>query len=101
MDDVIAGLALNPEDIRIKASLLSRKGTIFSAGWGLQEQGEKYYTQTIELDPKQTLAHFNLGLLYKEQKKLVLAKKEFEEALKINPNHANAKIWKSRLKSTV
>ena len=63
LEDVMAGLALSPQDICIKASLLSRKGTVFGVR-GLEDQEEKLYTQAIEIYPKFSWPHNNLGSLY-------------------------------------
>ncbi|MDA0691246.1 MAG: tetratricopeptide repeat protein [Nitrospinae bacterium] len=83
--DVFAGLALNPKNIRIKASLIHRKGSAFH-DLGLMDQAKKYYKEAIELDPSFSLPHSNLGYLYQGQGNLEAAKKEYKEAIELDPS---------------
>lgn len=88
---VYAGLSLNPDNIRIKATLLHRLGSIYG-DLNSYDLGIKYYSEAIDLDPKFSWPHHNLGLLYKDHKKYDLAEEEFKEALRIDLGHANAHI---------
>lgn len=49
--------------------------------WGSAEEN---YQRAIKLNPDDTLAHFNLGLLYEEQQKLELARSEYQIAAQDN-----------------
>jgi tetratricopeptide (TPR) repeat protein len=40
----------------------------------------------VQLDPKLTDAHFQLGLLYEQRGELYNAIREFEEAVRLEPN---------------
>jgi len=88
--DVFAGLALNPKDVRVKASLIARKATIYHFT-GLRDFGVKFHKEAIALDPGFSWPHNNLGALYYDEGKLEKAKKEFEEALRLDPDDNTAK----------
>jgi tetratricopeptide (TPR) repeat protein len=45
----------------------------------------------LKLNPEYTDAHYNLGIAYKEKGLLNEAIKEFEETLKIQPDHEKAR----------
>jgi tetratricopeptide (TPR) repeat protein len=87
--DVFAGLALNPENTRIKATLIHRKASIYDNS-GLKDMGVKFYKEAIALDPDFLWPHNNLGILYSDQGKLEEAKKEYEEALRLDPGNHKA-----------
>jgi tetratricopeptide (TPR) repeat protein len=82
--DVFSGLALDPEDTRIKATLIHRKASIYHDS-GLKDLGIKFYKKAMEMDRKLSWPHHNLGTLYSEQGKLEEAKMEYEEALRLGP----------------
>ena len=82
--DVFAGLALNPADVRIKATLIHRKASIYDNS-GSKELGIKFYKKAIELDPEDSVAHNNLGGLYKKQDKLEDAEAEYKIAIELDP----------------
>lgn len=52
---------------------------------------------TLELEPRNTAALELLGLVYRRQGKTSLAKSAWEQALAIDPNHAGARFFLSRL----
>lgn len=59
--------------------------------WGFENyqkgdlgSAEENYQRAIKLNPDDTLAHFNLGLLYEEQQKLELARNEYQIAAQDN-----------------
>lgn len=51
---------------------------------------EELYRKALAIDPNYFTAHFNLGLYYKQNQKTEEAIREFEAALKSNPNSAEA-----------
>ena len=64
-------------------------------GWAYYNQGVysaaiDALQQAIKEDPKNPSFHYHLGMAYVQQKNFSLAKKEFESALEINPNFAQA-----------
>ncbi len=99
--DVFAGLALNPKDVRIKATLIHRKASIYLFA-GLKDFGVKFYKEAIALDPDFSWPHYNLGNFYFDQGELEEAKKEYEEALRLDPNDnmtkENLEILKREMK---
>ena len=48
------------------------------------------YNQVLEINPKNSAAHYNLGGIFKELKENEKAKSYFEKAIEIKPNLANA-----------
>ena len=51
----------------------------------------KEYQTTLRIKQNWAEAHFNLGIVYKEQGLFGDAKEEFKNALKINPNYVQAR----------
>ena len=86
--DVFAGLALNPKNTRTKASLIHRKGSIYN-NLGLEEV-IKSYNEAIDLDPRFSWPHYNLGRLYQNQSKLVEAEAEYKKAIELDPKYSPA-----------
>ncbi len=75
----------NPSDARyyfMLADCLSRNP---EARW--QRMAEENYTKATELDPWNAEYWMSLGRLYKKQGLRLRARKQFEEALKLVPNH--------------
>jgi tetratricopeptide (TPR) repeat protein len=89
LEYVYAGLSLKPENIRIKATLLHRLASIYEFQKN-SDLGVKYYSEAIDLDPKFSWPHNNLGNIYKDQKKYDLAEKEYKEALRLEPGYRNS-----------
>ena len=56
------------------------------------------HQESIRYDPDSALAHFNLAATYWKMRDLAGAKKEFAEVLRLDPNHAQARQYLSRLK---
>lgn len=56
-----------------------------------QHQAERNYTRTTELDPWNVDYWMSLGRFYKKRGLKLRARKQFEEALKLAPEHAEAK----------
>lgn len=52
-----------------------------------------YAERALELDPELADAHAVRGLLYMDQKRLLLAETSLRRALEINPAHTNARLW--------
>jgi len=89
LEDVYAGLALKPEDIRIKATLVHRKANNFMS-LGSQEQAEKFFKEAIKIDPLFSWPHNNLGNLFRNQGKEKEAEAEYKKALELDPGNADA-----------
>ena len=51
---------------------------------------EIFWTYTLQYNPGSSLAHTSLGSVYLQQNRFALAKKEFDEALRINPDDTAA-----------
>jgi tetratricopeptide (TPR) repeat protein len=58
---------------------------------GDREQTIAFYQKGIAICPDDDVAHYELGKAFAEQGSYAEAEKEFEAALKINPNFADAK----------
>lgn len=84
-----AGLDLQPEDIRLKATLTHRLGSIYG-GMGKVESEIKYYEEAVRLDPAFSWPHHNLGIIYHGQKNYHEAEKECKEAINLDPNFTGA-----------
>lgn len=81
-----SGLALEPEDQRIKAYLTHRLGTILQT-MPTEETVVKIYNSAIALDPNFSWPHNSLGLTYRYQKNFEAADKEFQEAIRLYPEN--------------
>jgi tetratricopeptide (TPR) repeat protein len=88
LTNVFAGLALNPENIRIQATLILRKGTIYE-DLGLEDQAIQYYKEAMELDPKFAWPHNNLGNVFDDQGKHEKAEFEYKKAIELDPKDAD------------
>ncbi|MBN1405299.1 MAG: tetratricopeptide repeat protein [Candidatus Omnitrophica bacterium] len=53
-------------------------------------KAEEAFKQSITLNPSYSMAHYNLGTLYLNQKKYNEAVKELEEAVRLNPGYTDA-----------
>lgn len=85
--DVYAGLYLNPENIRTKATLVHRKASVFYS-LGLKGQAIKYYNEAIELDPSFSWPFTNLGTINYEQGKLKEAEAQYRKTIELDPKYA-------------
>jgi len=56
-----------------------------------QKQAAELFTRAIEMDPKAPEPHMELGNLYLRSGMALRAKRVFENALKIIPNHPEIK----------
>lgn len=63
------------------------------------EEAERLYLKAIHLQPSNALYHVNLGVLYHRWNRRVQAVDSYRNALKINPNLANAKKYLEQLTS--
>lgn len=89
--DVFAGLALNPKNVRVKVTLIYRKGVIYF-NLGLIDEAVKLYNEAIILDPKFSWPHIGWGMVYRDQGKLEEAKKEYEIAIELDPKFGNPHV---------
>ena len=86
LQNVYAGLALEPEDIRIQATLVHRKANNF-ASLGSKEHAEKCFNEAINIDPSFSWPLNNLGLLYGGQGMYEKAEAEFRKAIALDPDN--------------
>jgi tetratricopeptide (TPR) repeat protein len=56
-----------------------------------------YYIKSIQLDERNAVAHFRLGLLFYRQKKGVEARTELAKAIKLDPDNAEAHYYLGRM----
>lgn len=82
-----AGLNLNPDNTRVKATLIYRIGSVYQ-GLKIPDLAIKYYKNALEEDPRFSWPHNELGLLYEEQKKYAEAEKEYKKAIVLAPKYA-------------
>jgi Tfp pilus assembly protein PilF len=68
---------------------LSLANIYFYVGQIALSEGE--YNAAIKINPIFVVAYTNLGQLYQSQKKWDLAEQQFQHALQIDPNNADAK----------
>jgi tetratricopeptide (TPR) repeat protein len=72
-------------------------GRLELAGPQQQQRAIRAYERALEIDPATPNVHYHLGLIYKERGDLSTAITCFEDALAVNPNDADARIWIERL----
>ena len=61
-----------------------------AAGRGNLDEAVKEYQKVLKLDSKNAKAHLNLGIVYGRQEKWGKEISEYEKALRIDPNFAEA-----------
>lgn len=54
------------------------------------DKARYFYKKSLELNPKEPMAHYNLALIYLEEGNLEKAENEFRLELDINPTYLNA-----------
>ncbi len=81
-------ISYSPEDSRLYFLLGDCQIRNPEARW--QRMAEQSYLKAIECDPWNAEYHVTLGRFYKKQGLSLRAKRHFEEALKIVPNHGGA-----------
>ncbi len=59
---------------------------------GNLEEAKAAYLESIALNPKIPMVHFNLGLVYKKMRDYPAAAGSLEEVLKLDPNHLDARV---------
>ena len=57
----------------------------------LRKKAERSFLKAIELEPWNPEALIGLGLLYKKEGLMARAKKQFEKAVEVDPEHAVAR----------
>jgi hypothetical protein len=55
------------------------------------------FQKVVELDPDNVDGHFNLGLAYQKKGEIEKSKREFEETMKLKPDHEGAKAELGKL----
>ena len=53
------------------------------------DNAEKEFQKALKLNPKEKMAHNNLGLIYSNKNKLKEAEEEYKKELEINPYYDN------------
>jgi protein O-mannosyl-transferase len=88
-----AAVAANPDFAEAHYNLgrLYQKTAQSKADAGLVEEATKCYERALALNPAHVLAHNNLGLIYYHQGKRNDARREYEAALRLDPNCEPAK----------
>ena len=64
-------------------------------------QAKVYALRALEIDDSLAEAHATMGLIYRHERNLAEAEKEFKRAIELNPNYATAHHWYSRHLRTV
>ncbi len=85
-DNAIRLDSTNLNFIFAKANYLHNQGDL--------EEAIGLYEKIFKKDPQNTLAYYNLGLLYMEMDSIQLAKERFDMALKMDPMHAMAYYYR-------
>ncbi len=65
----------------------------------MDDEALKYFTETVNLDPENAPAHFNLGYLLFKQKRFLPAATHFEKVLQINPSDTQASNFLNNTKT--
>ena len=82
------GSNLNPENKRIKATLINRIGSIYGDLKVISLE-ETYYKKAMELDAQFSTPCNNLGVNYFGQKKFAEAEIEYKKAIELDPENAD------------
>lgn len=86
--NVYTGLALSPEDKRLKSTLLYRAATIFSEIESPDDLAMTLYTQSIELDEKFAWPENGIALLHNQFGQYAEAEEHFRKAIKLDPTYS-------------
>jgi superkiller protein 3 len=62
-------------------------------GLGEEEKTIEFYQKTLEINPKHTDAHNNIGIVFYNQNRLKEAVASFQKAVEIEPDFANAHFY--------
>ena len=81
-------ISYDPEDSRLYYMLADCQ--VRNPGPRWQHQAEQNYTKATELDPWNASYWVSLGRFYKKRGLKLRARKQFEEALKLSPDHEEA-----------
>ncbi len=84
-----ASKKMTAEEMAHKLALLIAKKAFNE---GRLDQAEEILTNTVQQRPDDFVAHFYLALIYENTNRRELAVKEYEEAVRINPNHSGARL---------
>ncbi len=83
------GLSLSQDDIKVKAALTLRVGTIY-ADMKKNNMAIQKYNVAISLDPTFPWPHYYLGNLNASMGKNKAAEKAYKQAIKLDPGYAHA-----------
>ena len=83
--DVYAGLNLEPEVLRTKATLIFRKASIYQ-DLGLADQAINLYKEAIALDSQFSWPNISLGIIYRKQGKFKEAEELYNKAIQLDPD---------------
>jgi tetratricopeptide (TPR) repeat protein len=73
---------------QLKLGALNNLATLLQDNGQLSE-AEVLYQEVLEIDPNLAIAHYNLGLLYRNQNNFVGAIEHYETASRLDPNNPN------------
>jgi tetratricopeptide (TPR) repeat protein len=90
IDDLLAGQKLQEQKTR-DCNRAFREYFEKAQMSGDREQAIAFYQKGLAICPDDDVAHYELGKAFSEQGSYAEAEREFEVALKINPNFADAK----------
>ena len=90
IDDLITGQKLQDQKVR-DCNRAFREYFEKAQTSGDREQGIALYREGLAICPGDDVAHYELGKLFADRGKFPEAEKEFEAALKINPDFVDAK----------
>jgi len=85
-------LESEPDSARAHINLASTLGML-----GQSDEAISHYNKALELDSKNTTAHFNLGVIYIENSDFEAAKEHLLEVVSQNPNDSQANLYLARL----
>ena len=88
---IFSGLALNPDDKRVKASLFHRLGQIYRASGEVDLAMLNLHT-AIRIDPAFSWPHNVLGMVHNEEGNFDMAEKSFKEAISLEPKNGGLYI---------
>jgi len=90
VDLAYKGLSLNPDDKRLRATLLLRLATAYK-GIDLSDLRENLFRQSIEVDRKFAWPHYNLGIFHWEAGRIDEAERAYRRAIELEPDYAKAR----------
>ncbi|MEA3337796.1 MAG: tetratricopeptide repeat protein [Chloroflexota bacterium] len=89
---------LAPDDAMLWSNLAAAYlGRLEISGPKQQKKAIEAYERALEINPRTPNVHYNLGLVYKDQKEWESARSAFLNALEVYPNDNDAQYWLGKL----